>query len=317
MNRGRIFVGLVVLATMGTMMFGALAADYTFAGEDVNYLTQRAGMTGGLFRSDNYEYTQPVLYRYDGDYVVYQGRHYDWTLVKSFGGIRQFLYHTDRAIDYGTAKRIDRNSGKVWGERALPVEIRGLLNKTATLHEKKVKEIQLEWRKYLFNARLRLVTAYEELQAWGLDADTVVGSAVAAYRAYVGDKAWKRLNDRDPKKRNLAFKALTRLDANLNEAIDVLYDPLLAKKEAAFREWEVAHPELARTLAEKRRTAELEAQIRDAESRAAQAQFAARMAQDEAAAAWSAASDAEARAEAAERKARDAESRAMDAESRW
>lgn len=314
MNRNGTFVWLLCLAVAGAPLFRA-SAGYTFAGEGIDYLRQRAGTSGdGRFRVDNYEYTKPVLFRaYDFE-ILYQGRAYDWSRVQPFGGIRQFLYHADQVIDYGTAQRIDRDAGAAWGEKTVPLEVKGLLKKTTTLHEKKVKAIQLEWREYLSNARQRLVTAYVELRAWGLDADSAVSPAVGAYRAYASDRAWKGLNDRNPKKRNLACTALTRLDANLNEAIDCLYDPLLAKKATAFRAWEQAHPELARALAEKRRTAEVEAQIRKANLRAARAEEAARMAQNEAAAATAAADDAARRAEEAERNARNAEIRARNAE---
>lgn len=327
MNNVRLFICLLLL-TVGLAAGWARAADYTFAGEGVDYLLQRAGMTGnGQFCVGNYEYTKPVFFRdarevcprgvpFSGDdfEITHQGRSYEWSRVHPFGGVRQFLYHTDQMIDYGTARRIDRDAGEAWGEKTLSLAIRGILKKTTTLHEKKIKAIQLEWQGYLENARRRLVTAYVELKAWGLDAATVVAPAVGAYRAYVADRAWKGLNDRNPKKRNLACSELTRLDANLNEAIDVLYEPLLAKKTAAFREWELAHPELARTLAEKRRTAESEAQVRKLKRRVADAERTARAAEADAAAAWRSASAAAQRAEEAERNARNAEIRARNAE---
>lgn len=330
MTRNGMFVWMLCLAAASAPLFRA-AAEYTFAGEGIDYLRQRAGMSGdGRFRVDNYEYTKPVLFRHVRDLclpgetrqaddfeILCQGQSYDWSRIQPFGGIRQFLYHADQAIDYGTAQRIDRDAGAAWGEKTVPLEVKGLLKKTTTLHEKKVKAIQLEWREYLSHARQRLVTAYAELRAWGLDADSAVSPAVGAYRAYASDRAWKGLNDRNPKKRNLACTALTRLDANLNEAIDRLYDPLLAKKAAAFRAWEQAHPELARALAEKRRTAEVEAQIRKANRRAARAEEAARMAQNQAAAAAAAADAAARRAEEAEWNARNAEIRARNAEFGW
>lgn len=199
----------------GLPLFGAVA-DYTFAGEGIDYLRHRAGMSGdGRFRVDNYEYTKPVLFRHvrelcrpgegrqvDDFEILYQGRAYDWSRVQPFGGIRQFLYHADQAIDYGTAQQIDRDAGAAWGEKTVPL----------------------------------------------------------------------------------------------------------------FRAWEQAHPELARALAEKRRTAEAEAQIRKANRRAARAEEAARMAQNQAAAAAAAADDAARRAEEAERNARNAEWRARNAE---
>lgn len=318
-------INLLMFIGVGGMcavsLFGVPASGYTFAGEGENYLRQEAGIgVGGRFRLDNYEYTKPILFRLEsGREIAYHGKTYDWCCVRPFGGVRQFLYHTDQAIDYGTAQRVDHAAGAAWGEGMLPIKINGLINTAATLHEKKVKAIQLEWRDYLLNARQRLVAAYEELRAWGMDADAVVGPAVGAYRAYVGDRAWKGLNDRNPKKRNLACTALTRRDADLNESIDNLYTPLLAKKSAMLREWELSNPEQARTLAEKRRAEQTDERIRKVERRAAVARAAAWnaawTAQQEAAAARAAADDAAMQAEEAVWRARNVETKVRNVES--